>query len=486
MTDTLRKFENAENAEAVNPPPLTGIGAKLNPSWMRQVLTQSGRARPWMGLRMPQFGEGHVGHLPEELAALDGVDPSIKEEPPAFNTAYVEAGRHLVGKKAFGCIACHDIAGVAASGTRGPDLALMQQRVRYSWYRRWMEQPQRMQPGTRMPTVFAEGRTLLDDVLGGRADAQADAVWVYLSIGSNLPLPEGLEPPKGLALTVKDRPIILRTFMPDAGSRAIAVGYPNNVSVAFDSATCRLAYVWSGNFLDASPVWNDRGGNPAKILGLRFWESPRGFPWAFTANGATPDFAAQARDPALAGPLPEGQLYTGPKRLFFVGYQTDPSGDPIFRYRVALAENTSAEVSEQFTPLRRPAAVGLVRRFLVTQPTGVAPWLLAGDSTTEPRVFDSSGNEVSIDLKTGDAEAAAAGRSVVFGQGESVTVLQAVTAPENTSWHLHRQGNGWQISIHWPSQGQASESPLIMQIWRPYRNEASVIRELVTTTKGSK
>ena len=34
----------------------------------RQVLTGAGRARPWMGLRMPQFGADHVGKLPEALA----------------------------------------------------------------------------------------------------------------------------------------------------------------------------------------------------------------------------------------------------------------------------------------------------------------------------------------------------------------------------------------------------------------------------------
>ena len=57
-----------------------------------------------------------------------------------------------------------------------------------------------------------------------------------------------------------------------------AVGYPGGVSVAYDMATCRLAYAWSGNFLDASPAWNDRGGSPANLLGPRFWLAPPGCP----------------------------------------------------------------------------------------------------------------------------------------------------------------------------------------------------------------
>src|SRR5262249_34030530 len=143
----------------------------------------------------------------------------------------------------------HDIAGRVSTGTRGPDLASMSERVRYDWYRRWLQESQRMQPGTRMPTVFPDGKSLLNTVLAGSADAQAEAMWAYFSLGPSLPLPEGLEEPKGLMLSVKDRPVLLRTFMPEVGSRAIAVGYPGGVSVAFDTATCRLAYAWSGDFL---------------------------------------------------------------------------------------------------------------------------------------------------------------------------------------------------------------------------------------------
>src|SRR5205085_1280788 len=106
---------------------------------------------PWMSLRMPQFGEAQVGQLPEALAALEGTDADESIHKVALDPKKIEAGRQLVGKTAFGCISCHDIAGNVTGGTRGPDLALMNQRVRYDWYVRWLEQSQRMQPGTRMP-----------------------------------------------------------------------------------------------------------------------------------------------------------------------------------------------------------------------------------------------------------------------------------------------------------------------------------------------
>ncbi|HKI37510.1 MAG TPA: prolyl oligopeptidase family serine peptidase [Gemmataceae bacterium] len=193
----LRRYEKAENVEAVLPPSLTGVAHKLRTPWLRAVLTEAKQARPWMSLRMPQFGPDNVGKLPEALAALEGTEPDEKVPAVSSTASRIAAGRQLVGKKGFGCISCHDLAGIANSGTRGPDLASMTQRVGYDWYRRWLEQPQRMSPGTRMPSVFTAGKSLVESVLGGSGDAQAEAMWAYLSLGPGLPLPDGVEPAGG-------------------------------------------------------------------------------------------------------------------------------------------------------------------------------------------------------------------------------------------------------------------------------------------------
>ncbi len=128
MVELLRKYEKTENAEAISPPPLTGVAHKLRTPWLRGVLTGAGRARPWMALRMPQFGEAQVGKLPEALAALEGTDTDETIHKLPLVGKQIDAGRLLVGKTAFGCISCHDIAGNVTGGTRGPDLALMNQR----------------------------------------------------------------------------------------------------------------------------------------------------------------------------------------------------------------------------------------------------------------------------------------------------------------------------------------------------------------------
>ena len=237
---------------------------------------------------MPQYGDSHVGFLPTALAAAEGTVPDDTVHVVPRTAAKIAAGRGIVGKGGLGCISCHDIGGVPNTGTRGPDLATINQRVRYDWYERWLHQPLRMAPGTRMPQAFVEGKSTLTTVFGGSPHLQAEAMWDYLSLGQGLPLPDGLEPPKGLIIAVKDRAEVLRTFMPNAGSKAIAVGYPGYVSVAFSADECRTAYAWAGNFLDASPVWNNRGGAPAKLLGQKFWSAPAGHPWGTDDEYAHP------------------------------------------------------------------------------------------------------------------------------------------------------------------------------------------------------
>jgi cbb3-type cytochrome oxidase cytochrome c subunit len=481
LVEELRRYEKAENAEAVSPPPLTGVGHKLRTPWLRDVLVRVGRARPWMALRMPQFGEPQVGRLPEALAALEGAEPDDQVHKVPLTSAKIDAGRLLIGKNAFGCISCHDLARIPNTGTRGPDLAFMDQRVRYEWYRRWLEQPQRMSPGTRMPTVFNEGKSTIPAVLAGSADAQAEAMWAYLSLGPGLPLPDGLGPPKGLVVAVKDRPVVLRTFMPDASPRAMAVGYAGGVSAVFDGNTCRLCYAWSGNFLDASPAWDSRGGNPARVLGTSFWTAPPGCPWGLTASDTPPDFTERARDAAYGGPVPEGRLYDGPHQLHFDGYDVDTSGAPTFRYQVQAASAHPLDVSERPAPLHSPVAVGLARHFTVQAPPQQTPWLFAGETSRQPRLLDAAGSPLALDLKDSPAEFPAAGRWLVLPQdGDRVLVLAVTAAPDGSRWHLRRRDGRWQVLLRLPQSGAGAGLQVDLNVWAPYRDEPGLLKELVS------
>jgi cytochrome c551/c552 len=469
LVELMRKFEKVENAEGLLPPPLTGAGHKLRAPWLEQVLIRSGRARPWLSLRMPQFGEANVGFLSTALAALEGAmaDSTVYQAP--VTNGRIEAGKTLLGKSGLGCISCHDYAGGANTGTRGPDLITMNQRVRYDWYRRWLEQPQKMQPGTRMPQVFPDGKSVLPTVLDGHADAQAEAMWAYAALGSTLALPEGLSPPRGLVLSVKDKPQLLRTFMPEAGARAIAVGYPGGVSVAFDAAKCRLAYAWSGNFLDVSPVWNNRGGAPALLLGQRFWSAPPGFPWA---HGKRADFLERIADSEFGAALPEGKVFAGPRRVFFDGYGTSDKGEPIFRYHFQGDAGPIVSVSEQPAPLRKTLAVGVRRRFTVLAPDGAPLVFWAGQSSQKPRVYEIPERELSAD----SAEHPAAG--VILPQdGGRIAVLKRVNAPNGTAWEFRQEGAVWLALLHLKGKGSTAVS-FAVDVWVLPKDDRTLLKDL--------
>ena len=490
LVEELRRYESAQDAEAIHPPPITEVGAKLRTAWLRDVLVSGRRARPWMGLRMPQFGPANVGGLPEQLAAADGVEPSDSIQQFDYDAAHVEAGRFLVGKKGFGCISCHDIAGQPNTGTRGPDLASMQDRVRYDWYRRWLDDPQRMQPGTRMPTVFQNGGTAIKTVLGGNGRAQSDAIWEYLSLGANLPLPEGLEPPRGLVLEAKDRPMVVRTFMPDAGSRAVAVGFPAGVSFAFDATQCRLAYGWTGGFIEASPIWQNRGGSPATVRGPRFWNAPAGFPWEFTDSPAqAPDWNKRLSDPALGAPTPEGKLFEGQPRLHFRDYSISRDGLPALHYSLDLPANDVAAqsvlIQEQVSPRQELAGVGLERRFRLQSNRSCSAWLLVAENSEVFRVLDTSGEPVKFDSAAAFSEHPALGHSLLLRQGPSgVQILSILTAPTDSRWRVVGAGNDSRVMLRVPHDPAARETEITLAVWSPYRDEPAMIRALLKRTSA--
>ena len=57
------------------PPTLTGVGAKLQSKWMRQVLVSGRVIRSYVHTRMPQYGAENVGHLVPLLKRADHVKP---------------------------------------------------------------------------------------------------------------------------------------------------------------------------------------------------------------------------------------------------------------------------------------------------------------------------------------------------------------------------------------------------------------------------
>ncbi len=470
LADKMKAMETAENADDVQPTQLTGVGGKARTSWLNEVLLHEGRARPWMSLRMPQFGDKNLGNLHEQLPLLEGQITDDTIGKATFTKQKIEAGKNLAGKQGHGCISCHDISGQRGGGTRGPDLATTNQRVRYDWYVRWMHQPQRLIPGTKMPNAFIDGKSLLTDIYAGDGDQQLDAMWAYFSLGPGLPLPPGMEAPKGLVISVKDRPEILRTFIPDnAGTKCITVGYPGGLNLVFDSSQGRLAYAWAGNFLDMSSVWNDRGGNPAKLLGTKFYTAPQGHPWALTTGSTPPDFVAQAKDATYGAPMPEGKTYSGPFAMTFRGYQLDDSGSPSFKYDVTPLEGKATLMVKE-TPKSAFTSVanGLTRQFALEAPQGAAVWLNVGTSKTAPRVIDTDGKPVVMNGSIG-----VAGVRVLLDR-TGVDVYRADVG----EWVFTKSSDTWNVLLKVHDGAKAKHLALNLTVHSLSKEDPVLLKEL--------
>lgn len=184
-------------------PDLTGAGDKLRPEWLSDFLRRPSPIRPWLTARMPDF------RLTEaETRALVGFISDLTERaaPPlperlrfsgSISEVNVQAGRRLVSRDFLSCSSCH----VGEERPEGPpegwapDLRTSARRLKPDWIVRWLQDPQRLAPGTKMPSFFTDESSGPEDILGGDEERQILALRDYiLSLGSGLREPKNLSP----------------------------------------------------------------------------------------------------------------------------------------------------------------------------------------------------------------------------------------------------------------------------------------------------
>ena len=314
--------------EARVPPLLYLTGAKLRVPYLEKILAQGAKDRPYMLTRMPGFGAA-AKHLVNDLKDADklpAVPAVLEKEQPA---KVKSVGRMLSGSMAFGCIKCHTFNGNRAEGVQGIDMTLMTTRLERDWFHAYVDRPQEVRPGTRMPTAFRDGKSILDDVLDGSARQQIEAMWVYLSDGTKARPPLGLQK-QSMVLTASGEPVIYRNFIEGAGARAIGVGYPEKVNLAFDANELRLALIWQDQFMDAAKHWTDRGVG---------FEGPLGDAVVAMAKGPG---IARLKDANEAWPN-KPPRESGWK---FEGYRLGDKGRPVFLY-----SRGETKVEDSFVPL---------------------------------------------------------------------------------------------------------------------------------------
>jgi len=312
------------------PPHLNGVGAKLQESWLKTVFAEGAKDRPYMLTRMPRFGLENLGNL---VVAFDRVDAdSVKPAPnvgiPDDDKKFKAVGRKLVGAQAFGCIKCHTFADKKATGIQSISMTTMHKRLRPDWFHAYLVNPQAYRPGTRMPAAWPNGETQLPSVLDGSTAKQIQSIWAYLADGDKATLPLGLVTGT-LELMAFDEAIIYRNFIEGGGPRAIGVGYPEKLNLAWDANDLRLAMIWHGSFIDANRHWNGRGVG---------FEPPLGDNILKFAEGATVATLADGN-----APWPQ----KSPKELEyqFRGYRLGHKRQPTFLYDIG-----STRVEDNVTP----------------------------------------------------------------------------------------------------------------------------------------
>tara|TARA_R110002049_G_scaffold27321_2_gene94108 strand:- start:222787 stop:225147 length:2361 start_codon:yes stop_codon:yes gene_type:complete len=306
------------------PPPLAHVGQKLNKAHMKNVLLgKKADIRPHMHIRMPVFPGDATAFLPNQFAAADQADTSSAAKLFGDSLDQHDVGRSLMD---VGCIQCHAFRGYTMPGVVGVDLQGIDARVNPSWFRSFLLDPGSLKARTRMPTFFPDGKSQHPKLLDGDPIRQIGAMWAYLADLDEQPLPEKIEQArsKNYELTPTDQPILLRTFVEDVGTHAIAVGFPEQIHYAFDTQTGILATGWRGRFLDAQGTWYIRFSPEAIPLGTGKMRLPR-----MNILGAS------------------GAKYR------FGGYRLDAMRIPTFRYTIDGYDITDRIVPESGQGLRR-------------------------------------------------------------------------------------------------------------------------------------
>jgi len=290
------------------PPPLTGIGHKLRRDWLEGVLAGEleKRVRPYLKTEMPAYA-AHASTLADWLAKIDQEDGA---RPLVDRPDDLEAGRKLLGTNGgVNCVTCHNWGHQKSLGIPALDLSSLDERLQPSWFRRYLLNPAKYRPGTLMPSFWPEGHASVMAVLNGDSERQIGAIWNFIKKGEGLP--EGFADRSGgqFELIPRERPIIQRTFMKKTGSKAILVGFPGEIHLAFNGESGFLSLVWRGRFFDAYDTWFTRAAPFGEPLGDEVYE---------------------VSEPEIKGR--------------FRGYKLDEGGNPTF-----LVHRDSREFRERFS-----------------------------------------------------------------------------------------------------------------------------------------
>jgi hypothetical protein len=133
---------------------------------------------------MPAF-PAYASPLAAGLPAEHGFSGAIRPRPTP-DSNLVQVGASLTTQNVgFYCVECHstgDKPPASAFDHRGIDFPNITRRLQYDYYLRWLSNPTRIDPLSKMPQFSKQPKP---GILGGSAERQFEALWHYLESRSD-------------------------------------------------------------------------------------------------------------------------------------------------------------------------------------------------------------------------------------------------------------------------------------------------------------
>lgn len=182
-----------EEARVFAPPLLYAEGRKVQCEWAFEFLTEPFDLRPWLDVKMPTFSlpADEASSLVRFFTLKDGESYPFEyiaetkkdyiEKKEAQTPGYLSMAKRLFESEDVHCLQCHIKGGKMPEGEPAdwaPDLTLAKKRLKPAWIKRWLLDPQSIQPGTKMPKFFREGE--FQDYIPGTPEEQAEVIKDYI------------------------------------------------------------------------------------------------------------------------------------------------------------------------------------------------------------------------------------------------------------------------------------------------------------------
>ena len=165
------------------PPLLTPEGAKVQPDWLYAFLQRPIPIRPWLDVRMPTFGldDAHWNGVIDYFGAISETVGEFRTHAELTTADVPAEARELF--ELLRCQQCHVLDTIPAdqpTDNLAPDLRMAHERLQPDWIVDWLRAPLEIQPGTRMPQLWADYPESPYPQLDNDGPRQLEAIRDYL------------------------------------------------------------------------------------------------------------------------------------------------------------------------------------------------------------------------------------------------------------------------------------------------------------------